>query len=348
MVMIAGAGNLDIATQSSFVPQDHIQSIAPRLRFEEFAPALTGPLQSLANSTDPIPAPHPATQEVTLPERSAQDIIQGEIDKALAERQDVQVASIAPPVPTTASEIIQLEIDKALIEHQTPRPEGPVSAADLQAFFPNASRDVLAEMADELNLQIEVGMIDTPERMAHFLGQVREEVGSSLTVEENLNYAADRLPQIFTYFTINGDEARQFGRTPTQAADPVAIANRAYANRNGNGDIASGEGWAYRGRGMIQLTGKANYEAFTDTHARLFGEQIDFVANPDLLLEPKYAVRSALAYWIENGLPQIADGGMNRETADAITRRINPYTDSYADRWAHAQQVFNSGIFADV
>ncbi len=141
-----------------------------------------------------------------------------------------------------------------------------------------------------------------------------------------------------------------YGRTADHPANRPAIANHAYVNRNGNGDIASGDGWRYRGRGIFQLTGRANYHAFTHSHAELFGEEVDFEANPDLLTQPKYAVRSALFFWVDNGLFAIADRGVNDSAANAITRVINRDTPkaSYKARRENADGLFRSGVFSNI
>lgn len=223
-----------------------------------------------------------------------------------------------------------------------------VTVSKLHLFFPRASDDVLKRMADEMNRQIVVGKINTSERMAHFLGQVMQEVGTSVRLVENLNYSVAALKATFSYFANNPAEAERFGRATGQPADQEAIANRAYAGRIGNGDVASGDGWRFRGRGLKQTTGRDNYRQFTQTHERIFGAPIDFEASPALLADPRYAVRSALSFWLDNGLPRIADQGVTRAATDAITAVINRNTDSYDARWSNVQAVHESGFFDDL
>mgnify|MGYP002652002814 CR=1 FL=1 len=151
---------------------------------------------------------------------------------------------------------------------------GPITAADLGKLFPDAPLRRLDGLAAELTARQLTGKIDTPARRAHFFGQVRQEVGSDGRLDENLNYSPAGLKALFSYFAKHPAEAELYGRTDKHPANPEAIANRAYANRNGNGDVASGDGWLFRGRGLKQLTGRANYRAFTQTHARLFGEAL--------------------------------------------------------------------------
>uniref|UniRef100_UPI0035AFAB55 hypothetical protein n=1 Tax=Paenirhodobacter enshiensis TaxID=1105367 RepID=UPI0035AFAB55 len=125
--------------------------------------------------------------------------------------------------------------------------------------------------------------MNSPERLAHFFGQVLQEVGQRVRLVESLDYRADRLGSIFSYFRRNPDEALLYVRTADHPADQEAIANRAYADRNGNGNVESGDGWRFRGRSLNQVTGRAHYRAFAEDHAQMFGEQIDFEAEPDLL-----------------------------------------------------------------
>ena len=115
------------------------------------------------------------------------------------------------------------------------------------------------QVAREIDLQIVTAQLNSPERLAHFFGQVLQEVGQRIRLVESLDYRADRLGSIFSYFRRNPDEALLYGRTADHPADQEAIANRAYADRNGNGNVESGDGWRFRGRGLKQVTSRANY-----------------------------------------------------------------------------------------
>ena len=154
--------------------------------------------------------------------------------------------------------------------------------------------------------------IDTPLRMAAFLAQVGHESGGLTLLEENLNYSAEGLantfPKRYARKLQNGLYAKNsVGRyLPTDLAmkiarKPVLIASNTYADRMGNGSVESQEGWKYRGRGLIALTGKSNYAELT------LNTGIDFVSNPDLLKEPAYALTSACFFWKNNNLNMFAD-----------------------------------------
>jgi putative chitinase len=159
----------------------------------------------------------------------------------------------------------------------------------------------------------------TPVRAAHFFAQTAHETGGFKAFSENLNYSAQGLQGIFgKYFPGTLEES--------YARNPEKIANRVYADRMGNGNEASGDGWKYRGRGALQLTGKANYEAF----AKYLGKP-EIVTNPDLVATT-YAFESAMFFFDKNKLWDICDKGVSKETILALTKRINGGTHGLADR----------------
>jgi putative chitinase len=159
----------------------------------------------------------------------------------------------------------------------------------------------------------------TPERAAHFFAQTAHETGGFKAFSENLNYSADGLQKIFgKYFPGLLEES--------YARNPEKIANRVYADRMGNGSEATGDGWKYRGRGALQLTGKANYKAFSDYLKNpLVMEQPDLVAG-------ELAFESAMFFFDKNKLWDICDKGVTKETILALTKRINGGTHGLADR----------------
>jgi putative chitinase len=148
--------------------------------------------------------------------------------------------------------------------------------------------------------------INTPLRLAHFFAQLHHE-SNLRPIEENLNYSFKGLLKVFKKHFPTEEMARLYERKPER------IANRVYANRMENGNESSGDGWKYRGRGFIQITGKQNYRMLTaDTG-------IDYLNNPDLLLTEADSMISALWYWSRNGLNRFADADDVRK----VTRIIN-------------------------
>ena len=161
--------------------------------------------------------------------------------------------------------------------------------------------------------------ISSPLRMAHFLAQCAHESANFTALRENLNYSADGLLKIFPkYFPTRA-------LADTYARQPEKIANRVYASRMGNGDEASGDGYKFRGRGFIQLTGKNNYKQFSD-----FIKE-DCVANPDLVAT-KYPLTSAAFFFNRNDLWRICDRGDSADVVKAVTVRVNGGTHGLPDR----------------
>lgn len=157
-------------------------------------------------------------------------------------------------------------------------------------------------------------------RAAHFFAQTAHESGNFKAFSENLNYSAQGLRNIFRKYFPTDALANQYARKPQ------AIANRVYANRMGNGDEASGEGFAFKGRGALQLTGKFNYQAFSDYIGRP-----DVMTNPDLVAT-ELAFESALWFFDKNKLWSICDQGINDAAILALTKRINGGTHGLDDR----------------
>lgn len=166
--------------------------------------------------------------------------------------------------------------------------------------------------------------INTPLRLAHFLAQTGHESGGFKAVSENLNYGAKGLSTIFKkYFT--PESAKEYERKPEK------IANIVYANRMGNGPQASGEGYKFRGRGYLQITGKSNYSALTEDTG------IDFLENPDLIATT-YPLMTAGWFFKKNNLLTLCDKGATREVVESVTKRVNGGLIGIEDRWKHFQE----------
>jgi putative chitinase len=159
----------------------------------------------------------------------------------------------------------------------------------------------------------------TPIRAAHFFGQTAHETGNFKLFSENLNYSANGLKKIFgKYFTAS--TALSYARNPEK------IANKVYGNRMGNLDESSGDGYKFRGRGALQLTGKSNYEAF----AKYLGKP-EIMDKPDVVAN-EYAFESAMFFFDKNNLWNICDGGVNDATILKLTKIINGGTNGLAHR----------------
>jgi len=160
--------------------------------------------------------------------------------------------------------------------------------------------------------------ISTPARQAFFIGQCAHESGNFRILEENLHYSAARLMAVWPSRFPNLDVAAQY------ANNPEKLANKIYSGRMGNGDEESGEGYAYRGRGLIQMTGKESYANCGS------GLGVDLVGDPNRLLDPQYAALSAGWFWNKKGLNSLADV----QDYETMTKRINGGLNGLDDRKA--------------
>jgi putative chitinase len=211
--------------------------------------------------------------------------------------------SVPAPVETPIAPIGGLKLDK------------------LKGHIPDAVIAMIPDTAAKFQ-------INTPLRLAHFLAQCGHESGGFRATQENLNYSAKGLNGIFKKYFPTEAAAAAYARNPQK------IANKVYANRMDNGSEASGDGYKFRGRGYIQLTGRANYTLF----GKAIGE--DIATNPDVV-SGKYALLSAAWFWSKNGLNKLADGGATDATVTSITKRVNGGTIGLADRIKHFKEYYH-------
>lgn len=205
----------------------------------------------------------------------------------------------------------------------------------IQTLFPNTPN--IDNVVSIIDMYRNKFAINTNLRLAMFLAQVREEIGDNFKpLRENLNYHEDVLPKLFKNFT--PELAEEYGRDEKDKANPVAIANIAYANKLGNGNAdsdndgdldESDDGWKYRGAGVLQITGKSN---FYEVEKRIEKYAGKVNVNPDTL---EGAILFGMAYWMWKDIYRAADTG----NIDNVTAIINKYTDSYTKRKAHFDKI---------
>lgn len=205
-----------------------------------------------------------------------------------------------------------------------------ITDAQLIEIMPECAH-VADRYVEHMNEAFERFDINTPLRQAAFIAQAGHESTRLTRIEENLNYSANGLLRTFAdYFT--QEEAKEF------AYKPQRIANRVYANKGGNGPESSGDGWRFRGRGLIQVTLQRNYLM---AGKRLTDNSNTFLQAPDMLLQPMWAVRTSCDYWDANQLNELADHNSAAAFRD-LTRRINRGLRGLDDRtelWRIAKKV---------
>ncbi|EMB4306735.1 glycoside hydrolase family 19 protein [Pseudomonas aeruginosa] len=207
-----------------------------------------------------------------------------------------------------------------------------ITEQQLLQIFPNAGHRA-GFFVPALNVAMKRFGITSPVRVAAFLAQVGHESSQLTRLVENLNYSAQGLAATWPS-RYRGADGQPNALAQRLARNPRAIANNAYASRNGNGDEVSGDGWRFRGRGLLQITGRSNYRA---AGAGL-GQPLEH--EPELLKQPAFAALSAAWWWSTHGLNELADRG---EFA-AITRRINGGLIGQAERmalWERAKRVLS-------
>jgi putative chitinase len=200
-------------------------------------------------------------------------------------------------------------------------PVGGLKLDKLRGHIPDAVIAMIPDTAAKFQ-------INTPLRLAHFLAQCGHESGGFKATQENLNYSAKGLAGIFKKYFPTEAAAAPYARQPQK------IASKVYGGRMGNGPESTGEGYKFRGRGYIQLTGKENYTAF----GKSIGE--DILSNPDVVAS-KYALLSAAWFFSKNGLHKMADGGATDAVVTSITKRVNGGTIGLPDRIKHFKEYYH-------
>lgn len=192
-----------------------------------------------------------------------------------------------------------------------------VTQAQLLRAIPETNRDRIDEFVAAWNMYSVPFGLTTSKRIVHLLAQIYTESGALKSVSENMNYSAQRLMQVWP------NRFRSIEQANLYAHNPEKLANYVYSNRMGNGSEASGDGWRYRGRGFIGLTGKEQYEKFN--HYDLCID--DVIRNPDKVAEYPLNLISAMWFWECNKLNDIADlddgGGIGEIVVEKITKKVN-------------------------
>jgi putative chitinase len=226
------------------------------------------------------------------------------------------IGTLAPASPRSASHVV-------LAQARQPTPASDITAAQLRQIMPNAGPRA-NEFAAALNAAMRAnGIVNVPQQAA-FLAHIAVESGQLRSVSENLNYSATRLMEVWPRRFPTLAFAQRY------AGQPEKLANYVYANRNGNGDVASGDGWRFRGGGLMQTTGRANYRA------------IGLEDRPEVLRTVKGASDSAACFFADNGLVEATRTELRRAAFDETTKTVNGGLNHANERWQFYQTALRT------
>ncbi len=232
-------------------------------------------------------------------------------------------------------------------------PANPISAEQLRQMFPSASAIDRDTVATEINAKAAAFKLDTRIRQRHFFSQIKGEVGDTLAGKtENWNYSPEALKRFSSYYKNHPKEAEQDGylRDPAtgafiRRADERAIGRKHFQRLNGNRASNPEDGYNFRGRGLIQLTGYEKYSGFMQNYANYWDDAIpDTVNSPELINNTLYAIRSAMYFWLEYNVYLAADNGNGYADVKLVTRRVNGGSEGLDRRQAaykEAERIFN-------
>ncbi len=226
--------------------------------------------------------------------------------------------------PNTWAKLMGESVTSAPVVITEPAPVASVGGLKLEKLRGHIPDAVIAQIPDTAAKF----QINTPLRLAHFLAQCGHESGGFKATQENLNYSAKGLMGIFKKYFPTQALAEAYQRQPAK------IASKVYGGRMGNGPESTGEGYKFRGRGYIQLTGKENYTAF----GKAINE--DICSNPDKVAT-SYALLSAAWFFNKNGLHKMADEGATDLVVTKITKRVNGGTIGLPDRIKHFKEYYH-------
>ncbi len=250
------------------------------------------------------------------------------LDETVAKKMKNAVTVVQPSIRADSS----LEPDKPdTTTPETPKSDMTITMAQMKKMWPAVKNtEKMQVIINELNSGLKNYKLDTRLRQAHFFAQVYAESGYLFRLREDIaSYTENNLLKNMGYYMKNPKEAKIDAAIKDKTLKEKTICNKAYmdVNRPKNralGNVKEGDGYKFIGRGMKQLTGRYNYTQFNKIYKKAWpDEELDFVENPELVEQPKYAARTALVYWLANKLYDKADAGATHTVVDGITKGVN-------------------------
>lgn len=250
------------------------------------------------------------------------------LDETVAKKMKNAVTLVQPSIRADSS----FEPNKPdITTPKTPKSDMTITMAQMQQMWPKVSASKMKTIVDELNIGLKGYKLDTRLRQAHFMAQAFAETGDAFKLRENIaGYSETTMIKYMGYYQKNPAEAKTDAAIKDKVLKEKTICHKAYMDKNRSksralGNVNEGDGYKFIGRGMKQLTGRYNYTYFNSFYKKAWpDEQLDFVKNPELVEQPKYAARTALVYWLANKLYALADKGATSSDVDQVTKGVNP------------------------
>ena len=283
-----------------------------------------------------------STNSINLSERH-KSMGQNISDKDIIANVDYVMKSLPQNVVSTTQSSDELKVQNVKIT----RTDNLITMEQMQKMWPGVETSKMKPIMDELNANLTEYKLDTPNRKAHFMGQVRQEIGPDFVLIEDLaRYTSKNLKDNFGYYSKHPNEAETDAKITPNSLKEATIANNAYMDKNRSekaalGNIEIGDGYKFIGRGLKQTTGRYNYEVMNKIYPKVWSdEKINFLETPELLEQPKYAARSAVVFWLDKKLYISADKGVNGKYIDEVSTVINRYdTPSFSRRRGFVQEA---------
>ena len=270
------------------------------------------------------------------------------VDEIIAKKMNNSITVVQPSIRADAS----LEPNKPdTTTPETPKSDITITMAQMQQMWKGVAQTKIQPILDELNSNLKEYKLDSRLRQSHFFAQVFGEIGAKFSLREDIsNYTANNLMALSSYYKAHPKEAAVDAKLKPSELKIKTITNKWYMDKNrpkslALGNVIDGDGYKFLGRGLRQTTGRYNYSVLTKMYPKIWADdkKIDFTVTPELLEQPKYAVRSAIVFWLDKKLYDVADGGATSTVVDKVTKVINQFAPNKVERrtyFTKAKSIF--------
>ena len=268
------------------------------------------------------------------------------VDEITAKKMNNAVTVVQPSIRADSS----LEPNKPdTTTPETPKSDMTITMAQMQQMWKGVTSTKIQPILDELNTNLKVYKLDSRLRQSHFFAQVFGEIGAKFSLREDIsNYTAANLMALSSYYKAHPKEAAIDAKVKPSELKTKTITNKWYMDKNRSkslalGNVIDGDGYKFLGRGLKQTTGRYNYSVLTKMYPKIWPDdnKLDFTKTPELLEQPKYAVRSAIIFWLDKKLYDVADSGATSTVVDKVTKVINQFAPNKVERRTYFTKAKN-------